>query len=269
MKTSHLLVVLCAGLLAGCGAGSGAGLNDQGLPDNNNGPDEPPEASTLAQLQEDIFSPICSQCHIGAGAPQGLRLDSEQNSFDSLVEQPSGQQPDVLRVAPGEPDQSYLVRKLAGDSSIDGGQMPLGMTPLSAEQQAQVRDWIENGAAREGTGINPTTLAVQTTATENDRQVFRLHFSRPVAPDTLDDGVQLYLRNGDQRWLAQADQYEVSLDSPQDLSVQLNPTDIPVTGVELIANDPAAATLLDQDLRVLDGDRDRTEGGVYRHDLTF
>lgn len=270
MKKS-LLVLLCAGLLAGCGAGSGEGLNPQGLPQNgtgnDNGDDDLPAGVTLAQLQENIFGAICTQCHVGSGAPQGLRLDSEQNSYDLLVNQPSGQQPGVLRVAPGEPGQSYLVRKLEGDSSISGSQMPLGQTPLSSDQIAAVRNWIANGAPREGTGDTPTTMTMERLSSGDASHKFQLRFSRPVATATLDFGVQVYLHNGDHRWLMDSDSYTMTMEEDnQRLTLTLSEPDIPVTGIEFIVNDPAAGTLLDTNNRVLDGDRDRREGGVSRYE---
>ena len=51
-----------------------------------------------------------------------------------------------MRVAPGNPDDSYLVIKLEGSSRMVGQQMPRGRDPLSAEQIGTVRQWIADGA---------------------------------------------------------------------------------------------------------------------------
>ncbi len=51
-----------------------------------------------------------------------------------------------LRVDPGKPDDSYLVQKLRGSSSINGGRMPLGAPPLAADEISGIVEWIENGA---------------------------------------------------------------------------------------------------------------------------
>lgn len=48
-------------------------------------------------------------------------------------------------VIPGDPDNSYLVRKLEGGPDIAGDQMPPGGA-LDAERLQLVRDWIEAGA---------------------------------------------------------------------------------------------------------------------------
>jgi len=109
---------------------------------------EPPEAATLTQLQGEIFGPICSGCHTGVGAvlPGAMDLTSAAASFDSLVNVPSLQQGELLRVAPNDPDNSYLVRKLEGGPGITGVQMPAGSAPLSQEMIDLVRSWIEAGA---------------------------------------------------------------------------------------------------------------------------
>ena len=80
-------------------------------------------------------------------APQGLRLD-EQNSYDSIVNVISQERPDLFRVQPNNPDNSYLIRKLEGGPDIAGAQMPLNLTPLSQETINSIRVWISQGAQR-------------------------------------------------------------------------------------------------------------------------
>ena len=63
--------------------------------------------------------------------------------------------PALLRVNPGNPDESYLVRKIEGGPDIAGGQMPLGGTPLSEGLIGMVRGWITFGAPETGTGSLP------------------------------------------------------------------------------------------------------------------
>jgi hypothetical protein len=52
----------------------------------------------------------------------------------------------VMRVAPGNPDASYLVRKLEGAPGITGQRMPFGGPFLDAAAIQQVRAWIAAGA---------------------------------------------------------------------------------------------------------------------------
>lgn len=109
-----------------------------------------PLAATLAAVQANVFNPSCIGCHAGANAPQGLRLDAA-NSFTSLVGVPARQNSSVLRVAPGNPDQSYLIQKLEGSAS-EGQQMPLGGPPVAQSTIDFVRQWISDGALPDSGG---------------------------------------------------------------------------------------------------------------------
>jgi mono/diheme cytochrome c family protein len=145
------IVIAFITCITACGAGSGENLNEQGLPITDNGGNEPGDGVTLEQLQQNIFGAICSACHIGANAPRGLRLDSADNSYAYLVNQAADEVPELMRVNPGNPDDSYIIRKLEGASDIVGGRMPLGGPYLSEDQIDQVRTWIANGAPYTGT----------------------------------------------------------------------------------------------------------------------
>lgn len=111
-------------------------------------PPPPPPTVTLAQLQSTIFTPICSGCHTGGGAtlPSSMNLSNATASHAALVGVASTEQPAVQRVSAGDPDASYVVRKLEGTPGITGSRMPLNGTPLSAELIADVRAWITAGA---------------------------------------------------------------------------------------------------------------------------
>jgi hypothetical protein len=156
------LIALIPFLLFACGGGGGgysdppssssqSSSSESSSSESSSSSSVAPEA-TLAYLQATIFSPICSECHIGSLAPEGLRLSSEQLSYDHLVNQPSQGVPTLLRVEPGNPDDSYIVRKLEGGPGIVGDRMPQGLPPLSSSQIALIREWIANGAPREGEG---------------------------------------------------------------------------------------------------------------------
>lgn len=101
------------------------------------------DEATLENVQASIFSTSCavSGCHVGGSAPRGLDL-SAGASRDNLVGVPSDELPSFRRVDPGNPDDSYLVMKIEGDSRIAGQRMPLGRPALSSEQIQLVRDWI-------------------------------------------------------------------------------------------------------------------------------
>jgi len=97
----------------------------------------------VADIQA-IFSSRCIECHAGASAPHGLRL-SPENSYARLVNVASEEVPSLKRVKPRDPDNSYLIHKVAGTQAV-GGRMPLNRTPLTEEQIALIRRWISEGA---------------------------------------------------------------------------------------------------------------------------
>ena len=133
--------------LAGC-AGNGQGLDDNGNPIGTDGVGIPVAFEpTYTNIQHNVFSAICIECHVGASAPQGLRLD-EANAYNLLVGVPSNEKPELARVNPGNPDASYIIRKLEGGPDTVGSQMPLNRTPLPQPTINAIRVWIARGAQR-------------------------------------------------------------------------------------------------------------------------
>jgi methionine-rich copper-binding protein CopC len=155
--------LLLLGSAAGC-AGNGQGLDQNGQPVSGGGSGGPITAD-FQSIQENVFTPICAKCHIGGGAPEGLQLDAA-HSYNLLVGAPSAEQPNLLRVKPGDPDNSYMVRKIEGLSSITGLQMPYMEMPLSQPTIDAIRQWITNGApnAPAAAAVAAQMFAVQTTA---------------------------------------------------------------------------------------------------------
>jgi mono/diheme cytochrome c family protein len=126
-------------LLAGCGT----------VKRSPTEPESPPPgvtALTFAQIQSQIFTPVCAKagCHAAGSSPSGLVLAAGQ-SYGNLVGRPSAESP-LARVSPGNPDASYLILKLRGDPSITGERMPLGGPYLAAAQIDGVAAWIRAGA---------------------------------------------------------------------------------------------------------------------------
>ena len=71
MNIRNWMGIMAAATLVGCG-GSGDGLDSNGQPvDSADSTEQPAEQTedenrvTLTQLQNEIFTPICAQCHIG------------------------------------------------------------------------------------------------------------------------------------------------------------------------------------------------------------
>jgi len=137
------LALLSTWLCACSGSGVGLDSNGQPLSGSSSGGTVPLSADFDA-IQANVFTPICSVCHIGATAPEGLMLDAA-HSYNLLVNVPSTEVPSILRVDPGDPTNSYIIQKLEGHAAV-GAQMPLGETPLPATTIAFIAQWITNGA---------------------------------------------------------------------------------------------------------------------------
>lgn len=138
-ENQNIFIFLVVSLLAtACTGGDGSGLPPR-LPPGAFGPN-------FSEIQANVLAPNCatSGCHLGAGAPQGLRLD-DANSYGLLVGVASSEVSSTLRVAPGDPDNSYLVQKLEGTASV-GAQMPLNAPPIEQASIDVIRQWIADGA---------------------------------------------------------------------------------------------------------------------------
>jgi mono/diheme cytochrome c family protein len=125
---------------AGCG-GSSPGTAPGPTPGGGT-----PLQPTLSSIQQQIFGQ-CTACHTTAGrTPEaGLSL-LPGASHANLVNVASTTNPGGIRVIPGNPDNSILIRKLEGTPGTLGERMPLNGPFLSAAQIAVIRQWITNGA---------------------------------------------------------------------------------------------------------------------------
>lgn len=116
-------------------------------------PTEPPPAGggaafTFSRIQTEVFTPNCVKagCHDRATASNGLVLE-EGESYGLLVNRPALGNSALDRVEPGDPERSYLIKKLRGDPDITGDRMPLDGPPfLSQEQLDGIAGWIRAGA---------------------------------------------------------------------------------------------------------------------------
>ncbi len=142
-------VFFCA-LVVGLGfmgcSGDGSTLGPDGTPADNAPPDTTSPAITLSQLSAEIFTLRCalSGCHSGALPAGGMSLAADRIAGEIInVNSPAG---GMKRIDPGNPDGSYLLRKVRGDSGIRGSQMPLSGSPLNAEEIEKIRAWIAAGA---------------------------------------------------------------------------------------------------------------------------
>lgn len=264
---------MLSALLNACGAGSGEGLDDNGSPVGGGGgsggePPPPGESVTLSKLQSDIFTPQCATCHAGGSAPRGLRLDSVENSFTFLVNIAADEIPELLRVNPGNADDSYLVRKIEGGPNIVGAQMPLGGTPLSSEDVAMVRQWINDGAPAPAASSVTTKVNRAQSKSYLDYVVIDLAFNRTLDTTVDPYALTLYRQHGGTNHLVDPGDFDVLQDG---LTLQVIYTGKPSRAetIELRINDPAGGSLYDINGFQIDGDNNQVEGGEYRYVHTF
>ena len=102
--------------------------------------------ATFTRVQNEIFTPTCGAigCHDTLGHQEGQIL-TVGRAYANTVGVPSIQMPSLLRVAPNDPANSYLYRKIAG-AGITGDRMLQGGPYLTDAQTKLVRDWIRRGA---------------------------------------------------------------------------------------------------------------------------
>ena len=107
------------------------------------------EAQTIEEIQAQVFTPACSDCHAAGGHPTGLMLSDALTSWGGLVGQ-STAAGDAIRVVAGDPGASFLIEKISSDDPSRGDRMPWSAPALSTERIAGIRSWVLAGAAEPG-----------------------------------------------------------------------------------------------------------------------
>jgi hypothetical protein len=130
---SRGLAVALLMLVAAAGAGCGDGDAPEPIPPR------------LTAIESEIFARNCtfSSCHGAASPQQGMSLVSPTHAALSAV--PSTEVPAMMRVAPGQPDASYLLHKITAATPMDGVRMPPDQ-PLAPHKIEAIRLWIAAGA---------------------------------------------------------------------------------------------------------------------------
>lgn len=135
----RLLVLIPIVAALGCADGTGVAPP----------PPPPPGSLRFSTGVQPILTANCafSECHAGSDPQEGMDL-SVGAAHASIVNVPSNQVTRLSRVAPGNPDSSYVVLKLEGSAGAVGGigtRMPLGGA-LTQAQIDTIRAWIAAGA---------------------------------------------------------------------------------------------------------------------------
>jgi len=257
MAVKGFLLVPVMLILAACTAGNGEGLDQNGQPI----PIVPPVQSDFQEIQDTVFTPICTQCHIGAGAPQGLRLDAA-NSYAMLVNVNSNEVPALKRVNPGNPDQSYIVQKISGNAAV-GGRMPLGQAALPQDRIDLIRSWIAAGAQPAATAPNNLTVTSVIPA------------AGEVAPAGLSKLTVVFARDVDATLTSSTFEVRDGFDQPVPVANAQVPQGrpnvvelklaraLPAGSYQLEIHGQGAVPLADDAGHVLDGDADGVAGGDF------
>jgi mono/diheme cytochrome c family protein len=100
------------------------------------------------------FAQGCKSCHAG-DSPVGRVSFANQSGDDmraTFLATSATQLPSMKLVTPGDPDHSYVARKLRGDTAsltcVDGcgERMPLGNYPFAEGDRMDFEQWIKDGA---------------------------------------------------------------------------------------------------------------------------
>jgi len=279
-----LALMLAAGISAGCGGG--------GYGDDNGAPPEPPPPPSsfgpnFSEIQDEVFTPTCavSGCHTGAGAPEGLRLD-EANSFGMLVDVASTQVPSILRVEPGDPDNSYLIQKLEGTASV-GVRMPEGGPPLAQDSIDVIRQWIIDGAiddrAQSSEAIRVTSLSpVPDSELETAPDEIIAMFDRELDVSTVNAETFILEASGGDGTFSDGNEEQVAAaeittpdTNPMSATFDLSGVTLDDDTYRVRLLGSGASVILDLDANALDGEfsgtfpsGDGTEGGDFEAEFS-
>jgi hypothetical protein len=112
---------------------------------------------TFSSVQSQIFETTdvagrqaCVNCHtnVGRNPSGGLNL-VHALAYDQIVNVASARKAGVIRVIPGDPENSYLVHKIEGRTGIVGARMPISGPPFLTDGQILIlKRWIALGAPR-------------------------------------------------------------------------------------------------------------------------
>lgn len=107
--------------------------------------DVPDPSATFTRVQAEVFTASCalSGCHSGPNPQLGMDL-SAGKAYAQIVNVRAVES-SRPRIAPGDPDGSYLVSKVKGDATITGSRMPFGGN-LPPERVQLLVDWVRRGA---------------------------------------------------------------------------------------------------------------------------
>ena len=106
-------------------------------------PPEPTFAGDVGPLLEER----CAPCHAGDRPAARLALWPPE-TLGAAAERRSDEWPGWAILAPGSPEDSYLLYKVAGSPGLVGERMPPGGPPPTLDEALALEIWIDRGARR-------------------------------------------------------------------------------------------------------------------------
>lgn len=135
MLSRSTLLALCAAVaIVGCNAAPSAKPGASGT-DTSAAPATPKTISFASDVKP-ILEKRCHDCHLGGGSKGGFNMDTRDNA---LAAGRHG-----ARIVAGDSSASRLILHVAQDPSVK--RMPPKGEPLSADEVATLKVWIDQGA---------------------------------------------------------------------------------------------------------------------------
>ena len=96
-----------------------------------------------------VFDEYCTACHADGGDLNDASEFPLEGDLSILVGRKANES-DKLLIAPGRPQDSYLMDKVLGSPAMHEDLMPLGDDPLPADKLQVLHDWIASMPAEQG-----------------------------------------------------------------------------------------------------------------------
>ena len=148
-----------AGVMAGTGVTGGTAAAGTNATGGTGAPAFVPGSPTFSAVFNEVILAKCGGPFCHGGQISTLKMSIQQDTYDALINVPAMAMnttaamvncadTGLMRVVPGDPDNSLFVQKLEAtmDDQPCGTPMPPPPNVLDAALIAQVRMWIANGA---------------------------------------------------------------------------------------------------------------------------
>ena len=91
---------------------------------------------------------LARSCHAGNFPQAGLDLSTLDGAFRTAVGRPSTQAPSMALIAPGKPEQSYVLQNISNRQLVGTAMPPPPSAPLCEAKLRAIEAWIRDGAER-------------------------------------------------------------------------------------------------------------------------